>query len=133
MTDKVVDFQSRLAARKVEYAEYDKRMQHLGALFEMMDPVISKMRELGADEGAIARALRVIVEELEALEPRRPGRLEFFPGNSAAGFFPLWKSASWRWVTVAGARTCSTRLPSFRGFPTRAAGLGLVQSCFSSG
>jgi hypothetical protein len=42
MTDKVVDFQSRLAARKVEYAEYDKRMQHLGALFEMMDPVISK-------------------------------------------------------------------------------------------
>ena len=43
-----------------------------GALFEMMDPVISKMRELGADEGAIARALRVVVEELEALEPRRP-------------------------------------------------------------
>ena len=39
MTDKVVDFQSRLAAREVEYAEYDKRMQHLGALFEMMDPV----------------------------------------------------------------------------------------------
>jgi len=72
MTNKVVDFQSRLAARKVEYAEYDKRMLHLGALFEMMDPVISKMRELGADEGAIARALRVIVEELEALEPRRP-------------------------------------------------------------
>jgi hypothetical protein len=72
MTNKVVDFQSRLAARKVEYAEYGKRMQHLGALFEMMDPVISKMRELGADEGAIARALRVIVEELEALEPRRP-------------------------------------------------------------
>jgi hypothetical protein len=30
MTDKVVDFQSGLAARKVEYAEYDKRMQHLG-------------------------------------------------------------------------------------------------------
>jgi hypothetical protein len=72
MTDKVVDFQSRLAARKVEYAEYNKRMQHLGALFEMMSPVISKMRELGADERAIARALRVIVEELEALEPQRP-------------------------------------------------------------
>ena len=72
MTDKVVDFQSRLAARKVEYAEYDKRMQHLAALFEMMGPVISKMRELGADERAIARALRVIVEELEALEPQRP-------------------------------------------------------------
>ena len=72
MTDKVVDFQSRLAAREVEYAEYNKRMQHLGALFEMMSPVISKMRELGADEGAIARALRVVVEELEALEPRRP-------------------------------------------------------------
>ena len=66
MTDKVVDFQSRLAAREVEYAEYNKRMQHLGALFEMMSPVISKMRELGADERAIARALRVIVEELEA-------------------------------------------------------------------
>ena len=72
MTDKVVDFQSRLAARKVEYAEYDKRMQHLGALFEMMDPIISKMPELSADERAIARALRVIVEELAALEPRRP-------------------------------------------------------------
>jgi hypothetical protein len=72
MTDKVVDFQSRLAAREVEYAEYDKRMQHSGALFEMMGRVISKMRELGADERAIARALRVIVEELEALEPRRP-------------------------------------------------------------
>jgi len=72
MTDKVVDFQSRLAAREVEYAEYDKRMQHLGALLEMMGPVISKMRELGADERAIARALRVFVEELEALEPRRP-------------------------------------------------------------
>ena len=70
--DKVVDFQSRLAAREVEYAEYNKRMQHLGALFEMMSPVISKMRELGADERAIARALRVIVEELEALEPQRP-------------------------------------------------------------
>jgi hypothetical protein len=72
MTDKVVDFQSRLAAREIEYAEYNKRMQHLGALFEMMSPVISKMRELGADERAIARALRVIVEELEALEPQRP-------------------------------------------------------------
>ena len=72
MTDKVVDFQSRLAARKVEYAEYGERMQHLGALFEMMDPIISKMRELSADERAIARALRVIVEELAALEPRRP-------------------------------------------------------------
>jgi hypothetical protein len=70
MTDKVVDFQSRLAAREAEYA--DKRMQHLGALFEMMSPVISKMRELGADGRAIARALRVIVEELEALEPQRP-------------------------------------------------------------
>ena len=44
MTDKVVDFQSRLAAREVEYAEYDRRMQHLGALLEMMDPVVSKMR-----------------------------------------------------------------------------------------
>ena len=72
MTDKVVDFQSRLAAREVEYAEYNKRIHHLGALFEMMSPVISKMRELGADERAIARALRVIDEELEALEPRRP-------------------------------------------------------------
>ena len=72
MTHKVVDFQSRLAAREIEYAEYDKRMQHLAALFEMMGPVISKMRELGADERAIARALKVIVEELEALEPRRP-------------------------------------------------------------
>ena len=29
-------------------------------------------RELGADERAVARALRVIVEELEASEPRRP-------------------------------------------------------------
>ena len=77
MTDKVVDFQSRLAAREVEYAEYDKRMQHLGALFEMMGPVISKMRELGADERAIARALRVIVEELEALEPQRPAGYNF--------------------------------------------------------
>jgi hypothetical protein len=38
MTDKVVDFQSRLAAREIEYAEYDKRMQHLAALFEMMGP-----------------------------------------------------------------------------------------------
>jgi hypothetical protein len=66
MTDKVVDFQSRLAAREIEYAEYDKRMQHLAALFEMMGPVISKMRELGADERAVARELKVIVEELEA-------------------------------------------------------------------
>jgi hypothetical protein len=66
MTDKVVDFQSRLAAREIEYAEYDKRMQHLAAVFEMMGPVISKMRELGADERAVARALKVIVEELEA-------------------------------------------------------------------
>jgi hypothetical protein len=47
-------------------------MRHLGALFEMMGPVISKMGELGADERAVARALRVIVEELEALEPWRP-------------------------------------------------------------
>jgi hypothetical protein len=39
MTDKVVDFQSRLAAREIEYAEYDKRMQHLAALFEMTGPV----------------------------------------------------------------------------------------------
>jgi hypothetical protein len=72
MTDKVVDFQSRLAAREVEIAEYDKRMRHLSVLLEMMDPVISKMREMGADERAIARSLRVIVEELEAFEPRRP-------------------------------------------------------------
>jgi len=72
MTDKVADFQSRLAAREVEYAEYDRRMQHLGALLEMMGPVVSKMRELGDPERAIVRALRVIVEELEALEPRRP-------------------------------------------------------------
>ena len=47
-------------------------MQHLGALFEMISPVVSKMRELGANERAIARALRIIVEELEALEPQRP-------------------------------------------------------------
>jgi hypothetical protein len=72
MTDTVVDFQSRRAAREVEYAEYNKRMQHISSLLEMMVPVISKMRELGADERAIARALRIIVEELEGLEPRRP-------------------------------------------------------------
>ena len=42
MTDKVVDFQSRLAAREVEIAEYDKRMQHLGALLEMMGPSFPK-------------------------------------------------------------------------------------------
>ena len=41
-------------------------------LLEMMGPVVSKMRELGDPERAIVRALRVIVEELEALEPRRP-------------------------------------------------------------
>ena len=58
-------------------AQFEFALQHLGALLEMMAPVISKMRELGADERAIARALRVIVEELEALEPRRPARLEF--------------------------------------------------------
>ena len=44
----------------------------MGALLEMMGPVVSKMRELGDPERAIVRALRVIVEELEALEPRRP-------------------------------------------------------------
>ena len=31
---------------------------------------------------------------------------------------------------MAGARTCSTRLPSFRGFPTRAAGLGFSSILF---
>jgi hypothetical protein len=47
-------------------------MRHLSTLLEMMGPIISKMRELGADERAIARALRVIVEELDTLEPRSP-------------------------------------------------------------
>ena len=98
MTDKVVDFQSRLAAREVEYAEYNKRMQHLGALFEMMSPVISKMRELGADERAIARALRVIVEELEALEPRARARAPTSrpPGRWASMYQRIYNSSPTR-------------------------------------
>jgi transposase InsO family protein len=59
---------------KPEIFNTDQGSQFTGQTFTgaMMGPVISKMRELGADERAIARALRVIVEELEALEPRRP-------------------------------------------------------------
>jgi hypothetical protein len=38
----------------------------------MLAPIIARAQELGADNQAIARALRAIAEELEAAQPGAP-------------------------------------------------------------
>jgi hypothetical protein len=68
----VFDFQSRRAAREAEYAEYDARHRRVVAIFKMLAPVIARAQELGADNQAIARALRAMVEELEAVQSGPP-------------------------------------------------------------
>jgi len=72
MANGVVDFQSRRAAREAECAEYDARHKRVVAIFKMLAPIIARAQELGADNQAIARALRAIAEELEAAPPGPP-------------------------------------------------------------
>ena len=72
MANDVVDFQSRRAAREAEHAEYDARHKRVVAIFKMLAPVLARAQELGADNHAIARALRSIAEELEAAQPGPP-------------------------------------------------------------
>jgi hypothetical protein len=72
MANEVVDFQSRRAAREAESAEYDARHKRVVAIFKMLAPIIARAQELGADNQAIARALRAIAEELEAAQPGAP-------------------------------------------------------------
>jgi hypothetical protein len=72
MANDVIDFQSRRAAREAEHAEYDAYHRRVVAIFKMMSPVIACAQELGADNQAIASALRAIVEELEAVQSGPP-------------------------------------------------------------
>src|SRR5262249_27913013 len=72
MANDVIDFQSRRAAREAERAEYDAYHRRVVAIFKMMSPVIACAQELGADNRAIASALRAIVEELEAVQSGPP-------------------------------------------------------------
>ncbi len=72
MVNKVVDFQSRRAAREAEHAEYDASHKRVVAIFEMLAPVFDRAKELGADNQAIARALRAIAEEMETAQPGPP-------------------------------------------------------------
>jgi hypothetical protein len=72
MANDVIDFQSRRAARDAEHAEYDAHHKRVVAIFKMMAPVIARAQEMGADNQAIARALRAIVEELEAVQSGPP-------------------------------------------------------------
>jgi hypothetical protein len=72
MANDVIDFKSRRAAREAEHAEYDAHHRRVVAIFEMMSPVIACAQELGADNQAIASALRAIVEELEAVQCGSP-------------------------------------------------------------
>jgi hypothetical protein len=72
MAKDVIDFQSRRAAREVERAEYDAHHKRVVAIFKIMAPVVARAQELGADNQAIAAALRVIVEELETAQSSPP-------------------------------------------------------------
>jgi len=72
MANDVIDFQSRRAAREAERAEYDAHHKRVVAIFKIMAPVIACAQELGADNQAIAGALRAIVEELEAVHSGPP-------------------------------------------------------------
>jgi len=72
MTNSVIDFQSRRAAREAEHAEYDAHHRRVVAIFRMMAPVVACAQEMGADNQAIARALRAMVEELEAVQSGPP-------------------------------------------------------------
>ena len=42
------------------------------AIFKLLAPVIARAQELGADNQAIARALRAIAEELDTARPGPP-------------------------------------------------------------
>jgi hypothetical protein len=72
MAKDVIDFQSRRAAREAARAEYDAQHKRVVAIFKIMAPVVARAQELGADNHAIARALRAIVEELEAVQSGPP-------------------------------------------------------------
>jgi hypothetical protein len=72
MAKDVIDLQSRRAAREAERAEYDAHHKRIVAIFKIMAPVIACAQELGADNQAIAGALRAIVEELEAAQSGPP-------------------------------------------------------------
>ena len=72
MAKDVIDFQSRREAREAERAEYDAHHKRVVAIFKIMAPVVARAQELGADNQAIAGALRAIVEELEAVQSSPP-------------------------------------------------------------
>lgn len=72
MANNLIDFQSKRAAREAERAEYDAHHKRVVAIFKIMAPVVARAQELGADNQAIASALRVIVEELEAAQSSPP-------------------------------------------------------------
>jgi hypothetical protein len=72
MANDVVDFQARRMAREAEHAEYDARHKRVVAIFKLLAPVIARAQELGADNQAIARALRAIAEELDTARPGPP-------------------------------------------------------------
>ena len=72
MANEVIDFQSRRAAREAEGAGYDAHHERVAAIFKIIAPVVACSQELGADNQAIAGALRAIVEELEAVQSGPP-------------------------------------------------------------
>ncbi len=72
MANGVIDFQSRRVARNGEHAEYEARHKQIVATFKMLEPVIARLQELGANNQVIARALRAIAEELEAGQTAPP-------------------------------------------------------------
>jgi hypothetical protein len=72
MATDVIDFQTRRAAREAERAAYDAHHKRVVAIFKIMAPVIACAQELGADNQAIAGALRAIVEELEEVQSGPP-------------------------------------------------------------
>jgi hypothetical protein len=72
MANDVIDFQSRRAAREAQRAKYDAHHERVVAIFKILAPVVACAQELGADNQAIAGALRAIVEELEAVQSGPP-------------------------------------------------------------
>jgi hypothetical protein len=61
----IIDLQPHLAQRAAEESEITDRMDRASKIFQATCPVISQLRELGADTWEIARLFRVFAEWLE--------------------------------------------------------------------
>jgi hypothetical protein len=64
----IIDFQARLSAKLAADAAYEKRMERIGPIHDVLARVIRKMTDFGASDSDVAGVLRHAADVLEGRE-----------------------------------------------------------------